>query len=437
MKRTGRSRVKLRVIASLTGLVCLLGACGDGSDSGATQGVTDDTIVIGSHQPLTGPAAPGYSNISKGAKAYFDHVNAEGGINGRKIEYRYRDDAYNPTQTVTASKELVLEDRIFAMMGGLGTPTHTKVIDFLNAQKVPDLFVGSGCACWDNPRKYSRTFGWQPDYIIEGKILGNHIKHQYPGKKVAYFYQDDDFGNEGVEGLDKALPADSVVSRQSYQPKGTDIAPQVSAIAASKADVVVIFALPAYTALFKLVSLKLNYKPTTVVSSVSADPTNLNTLLKTYAKQVGGNAGSGDLADGIITASYLPPNTETSNSWIKLFRRIHNQYTPKAPFDLNIVYGMSQAYTFAQALQAAGKDLTRDSLVKALEKGGFTGPGLVPLEYSSTSHSGYKGEQIGTIKGSKLALQGTPQVTDNGDGPITSYTTAQPQAPANGIPSKE
>jgi len=122
-------------------------------------GVTDTTVTIGSTDPLTGPAAPGYSEIPAAAQAYFNYINANGGINGRKITLKYLDDAYNPTQTVTLTKQLVLQDKVFAMVGALGTPTHTKVVDFLNSSRVPDLFVASGCSCWDQPKAHPYTFG--------------------------------------------------------------------------------------------------------------------------------------------------------------------------------------------------------------------------------------------------------------------------------------
>ena len=117
-----------------------------------------------------------------------------------------RDDGYNPTNTVKVTKQLVLQDKVFAIVGGLGTPTHTKVVDYLNASRVPDIFVSSGCRCWDEPEKHPYTFGWQPDYLVEGKILGQYIAENFKGKKVAYFVQNDDFGADGAEGLDKYVP---------------------------------------------------------------------------------------------------------------------------------------------------------------------------------------------------------------------------------------
>jgi ABC-type branched-subunit amino acid transport system substrate-binding protein len=414
------------------------GATG-GSTSGANKasapGVTATTVTIGATDPLTGPAAPGYSEIPVAAQAYFSYANANGGVYGRKVALKYLDDAYNPAQTLTLTKQLVLQDKVYAVVGALGTPTHTKVVDFLNSERVPDLFVASGCSCWDQPSQHPYTFGWQPDYIVEGKILGQYISKTYAGKKVAYFYQDDDFGKDGVKGLDKYIDQSLVVSRQPYEPGNTDVTAQVSAIARAKPDVVVLFTIPAYTALFKLTSLKLGFSPTMVVSNVGSDPITLSGLLEAYAKQGGATVKGSQLIEGIVTDAYLPSLGDTSNSWIALFKKVHDQYAPKLPFDGNVVYGMAYAYTFLQALKAAGQNPTRQSIVDAVAKGGLTGPGLVPYRYSKDSHAGFIGVQIGTIKSGAIVVTGTPMTTDDGSGAITPYTTPQQAAPANGIPA--
>src|SRR5256885_9684930 len=298
-------------------LAVAVAGCGGGGSS-SSEGVTKTTITIGSHQPLTGPAAPGYSEISPASKAYFDYVNANGGVNGRKIIYKYVDDVYNPTQTVDVVHRLVLQDKVFAIFNGLGTPTHTKVVDYLNAQRVPDLFVASGCGCWDQPAQHPYTFGWQTDYIREGKILGQYLKQNFAGKKFAYFYQNDDFGQDGVKGLDMYIPKAQVVSRQSYQPTNTDVSPQAQATASPKADVVVLFSIPAFTALFRLASLKLGYKPQLAVSNVGSDPTTLTGLLENFAKRGGTKLTGNPLIHWIITDSYASPAGETSHSWTQL-----------------------------------------------------------------------------------------------------------------------
>jgi ABC-type branched-subunit amino acid transport system substrate-binding protein len=424
-----RTRALLALAGCLTAAALVASGCGSSSSGGSSApGVTKTTVLIGSHQPLTGPAAPGYSEIAPAAKAFFEYVNAQGGVNGRKINLIYKDDGYNPTKTVDVVKQLVLQNKVFAIWGGLGTPTHTKVVDFLNSSRVPDLFVSSGCPCWDDGAKHPYTFGWQPNYTIEGKILGQYIKQNFAGKKVGVFYQDDDFGQGGLAGLKEQLGS-QIVAAKPYQPTVTNVAPQITAIQKSGAEVLVDFSIPAFTALERLTSFKLGYKPQLVVSNVGIDPTTVGGLLKSFSK---GKADTA-LIEGAITDAYLPSPTDTSNQWIQLFQKIHDKYDAKAPFDGNVEYGMASAYTFAQALKNAGKDPTRQGLVDAVEKGGFTGPGLVPFRYSKDEHGGFGGGQIATIKNGKIVVQGQPMTTDPGTGPITASNMKPAQPGDNGV----
>src|ERR1700722_20357188 len=198
-------RLALAPVAGLAAVAMLVAACGSSSSSGksssggSTQltasapGITASTITLGSHQPLTGIAAPGYDEIAPASNAYFQYLNAHGGIYGRKIVYKYLNDQYNPSMTASVVRQLVLKDNVYAIFDGLGTPTHLAVAPFLNSEKVPDVFVASGCECWDNPAKWPYTYGWQLDYIREGKILGQYVKDHFKGKKIGYFYQDDEF----------------------------------------------------------------------------------------------------------------------------------------------------------------------------------------------------------------------------------------------------
>jgi ABC-type branched-subunit amino acid transport system substrate-binding protein len=423
-----RSRAMLGVAGCLTAAALVASGCGGGSSSSSSPGVTKTTVLIGSHQPLTGPAAPGYSEIAPAAKAFFQYLNAQGGVNGRKINLIYKDDGYNPTKTVEVVKQLVLQNKVFAIWGGLGTPTHTKVVDFLNSSRVPDLFVSSGCPCWDDGSAHPYTFGWQPNYTIEGKILGQYLKQKFAGKKVGVFYQDDDFGQGGLAGLKQQLGS-QIVAAKPYQPTVTNVAPQITAIQKSGAEVLVDFSIPAFTALERLTSFKLGYKPQLVVSNVGIDPTTVGGLLKSFSK---GKADTA-LIEGAITDAYLPSPTDTSNGWIKLFQKIHDKYDAKAPFDGNVEYGMASAYTFAQALKNAGKTPSRQGLVDAVEKGGFTGPGLVPFRYSKSEHGGYGGGQIATIKNGKIVTQGQPMVTDPAGGPITVSNMKEAAPGDNGV----
>jgi ABC-type branched-subunit amino acid transport system substrate-binding protein len=444
MKRShlGRSAIVVGAVAAMAVAGCSSGGTKSSSSSGSgsaltasAPGITPTTITIGSHQPLTGVAAPGYSEIAPASAAYFKYVNAHGGIDGRKIVYKYLDDMYNPTTTVSVVKQLVLQDNVYAIFDGLGTPTHLAVAPYLNAQKVPDVFVASGCECWNAASTLPETFGWQLDYVREGKILGSYIKQHFPGQKIGYFYQNDEFGKDGVKGLDDEIPAADVVSRQNYDPTNVNVGPQVAALKAAGAKVVVSFTVPAFTALLKLNSLKLGFAPALVVSNVGSDPITLAGLLEAFAKQGGATVSGNALTEGIITDGYAPTLGDPSNSWIALFKKIHDQYIPKLPFDGNVLYGEAVAYTFVQAMLKAGRNPTRADLVKAIEGGLPQGPAVAPYTYSASNHSGMTGAFIGVIRNGATVQTGSVLVTNTtSSGAVSPYTGTAPAAPASGMP---
>jgi ABC-type branched-subunit amino acid transport system substrate-binding protein len=441
-------RVNLAVLAGIAAVSMVVAGCSSGGSSGSSSsgsssspltasapGITKTQILIGSHQPLTGVAAPGYDEIAPASNAYFQYVNAHGGIYGRKIAYKYLNDQYDPTITSTVVHQLVLQDNVYAIFNGLGTPTHLAVAPYLNAQKVPDVFVASGCECWNAPAKWPDTFGWQLDYIREGKILGNYIKQHFKGKKIGYFFQDDEFGQDGVKGLDMQIPKSEVVARESYNPTVTNVAPQVTALKAAGAQVVVSFSVPAFTALLRLVSLKLSFNPQLVVSNVGSDPITLAGLLEAFAKKGGATVSGNALTQGIITDGYLP-SLGSTNSWVKLFQKIHAKYLAKLPLDGNVAYGLAAGYTFVQAMLKAGRNPTRQDLINAISGGLPQGPSVAPYAYSSSNHNGVTGAYMAVIKNGALVQTGPVQVTDTSPtGAITTFSTAQPAAPANGIPS--
>ncbi|MBM2622529.1 ABC transporter substrate-binding protein [Actinoplanes sp. LDG1-06] len=419
MKRT--ATVLAAVLLAAAG--CSDSGGGGSSGSADTPGVTDTEIVVGTHMPLTGPAAAGYSKIAPATKAYFDYVNANGGVHGRKITYKIMDDGYNPANTQQVVRQLVLQDKVFAILNGLGTPTHSGVLDFLKTNRVPDLFVASGSRSWNQPDKYPGTFGFNPDYTVEGKILATHVKETYAGKKVCFLGQDDDFGRDSLAGIEKVLGP--VAAKQSYVTSNPNVGPQIGALKAAACQVVMLATVPGFTALSIGTAAKLGFKPQFVVSNVGSDPT-------TLAKTLGDAA---PLLEGVVAANYLPLANDTANPWIQLYTKVNTQYNAGAELDNNVVYGMSVAYLFVQALQSAGKDLTRDGIVEAVEKGGFTGPGLVPVRYSADDHSGYSGEQLTTIEKGQAKYFGKAYRTDDGDGAVEPVEAAAVAPPANGIPA--
>jgi branched-chain amino acid transport system substrate-binding protein len=425
-------------VAVLAVMALVAAACGSSpsskspSGSVSTPGVTAHQIVLGTTTPLTGPAAPGYDEIAPAVNAVFQYVNAHGGVYGRKIKYIIENDEYDPTLTVQKTKQLVLQDNIFADVGALGTPTQLAVENYLKSEGVPDIFVESGCACWSDSA-YPDVFGWQPNYIVEGKILGQYVKQHFAGDKVGYLYQDDEFGQDGVKGLDMQISSSSVVSRQTYQGTSQGLAAglgsQISAIKAAGAKVVVLYTIPAATALALLAAATLGYHPQWVVSSVGSDPPTLTGLLSSFSKGVAGGA----LLDGMITNAYLPPLTESSNSWIELSKSILATYDKGYHWDGNSEYGCALGYSFVEALEAAGKNLTRASLVKAIENDGknFASSGLVPFAFSATDHYGYSGSEIVQIENSGATINTlTPTYVSTNNGPITTYSGGQLSIPS-------
>ena len=376
---SGEPRGRSPGIAAVAMVVAACGSSGSSSacsSSGSSAltasapGITATRSRSAAISRSPGVAAPGYDEIAPAANAYFQYVNAHGGIYGRKIVYKYLNDQYDPTITSTVVHQLVLQDNVYAIFNGLGTPTHLAVVKYLNSSKVPDVFVASGCECWNAPSTYPDTFGWQLDYVREGKILGNYIKQHFAGKKIGYFYQDDEFGMDGVKGLNYEIPKSQVVAGESYNPTVTNIAPQVTALKAAGAQVVVSFSIPAFTALLKLTSLKLSFSPQLVVSDVGSDPITLAGLLEAFAKQGGATVSGNALTQGIIT-DWLPA----------LARRHQQQLDPAVDEDPQPVhpascrwtatwrYGFAVGYTFVQAMFKAGRNPTRQDLINAINGG--------------------------------------------------------------------
>ena len=317
---------------------------------------------------------------------------------------------------------------------------------------MPQLFIESGCNCWSDPA-YPYSSGWQPPYTVEGKILGNYVKTAFAGKKIGYLYQGDEFGQDLVKGLDMEIPAKSVVSRQTYDAAtlAGPLSNQIAALKAAGAQVVVMATIPAATALAVLPGAAIGYIPQYVLSNVGADTPTVGPLLSSFTQKGGGSAAEAKAATGLlngaITDAYFAPESNVSNPWVQVEKKLLKDYAPtlyaKSGLDGNTQYGVALAYTFVQALQAAGKNLTRADLLAAIAKSGksFITPGYVPLSYSSSVHYGFQGAQV--IKISSTAppavtptgswIGSTPvspvEVTNTGTGPVTTYTGKAPVPP--------
>ncbi len=411
------------------------GGSGNSANEASDTGITEDSIKIGAHYPLTGVAAPGYSEIPTGVQAYFDYVNENGGVYGRQIDYTFLDDGYNPTNTSQVVNQLVLQDEVFAIMGGLGTPTHSAVLDFLNGEGVPDLFVASGSSLWDDPEQNPYTFGWQTDYESEGKIIGQYITENYPDAKVGLFLQDDDFGEDGERGVRQYID-DQIVAAERYTSGNTDVGPQVAALQAAGADFVIGFNTPSYTALTQLVSLRLGYTPQWFYSNVGSDPTLVGSLLQRFSQ---GAVTTSSPLDGALTTEYLAGADAPDDPWVQLWQKVWDASGQEGELTNYRIYGMAQAYTFVQALQAAGQNPTRDGIVDAIEQAGgdWQGPAFAPYRYSADRHAGISGMKVVQISGTSAEDLTPVLVTDVGDADIEEYDGEEATPPESGIPDEK
>jgi ABC-type branched-subunit amino acid transport system substrate-binding protein len=361
-------RTFLRLAAALLASAAVVMTAG--ASSQATPGVTAKSILLEGTFPLSGPAS-GYAPIPTGMKAYFDYVNSKGGVNGRKIDWRFDDDGYNPANTLQLTHKYVEQDHAFALVGGLGTEPQTAVRQYLNDNKVPQLFVSTGATTFDRDWSlYPWTLGWQPDYEAEGAIYGKYVAKNFPSAKLGVLYQNDDYGNDYLRGLKAGLTQQhqpQIVLAAPYDLSASPPAAQVAALKASGADTFVIFATPTPTIQAYVVATKLGWTPAHVITnSVSATDTFLTIASK---------SGSA-ITNGTLTVSYLlDPSNPIYNKQpgMKLYRTIMAKFAPKSNANdgLNL-YGVAKAWTTVQVLQAAGKSLTRAGLMKAARNMAFT-----------------------------------------------------------------
>ncbi|MFN2463860.1 MAG: ABC transporter substrate-binding protein [Candidatus Dormibacteria bacterium] len=368
----------MRSIRSLRGAIAALAitsvaACGGGGGDGGAPaaktasdtGITANQILLGGTIALSGPAAA-YGTIAKASDAYFKYINAKGGVNGRQIKYNYLDDGYNPAQTVPLTKQLVEQDQVFAMFGGLGTQPQISVEQYLNAKKVPQALVATGDTRFSaEGSKYPYTFGWQPTYRGEALMYARALLKQTPAPKIAVIYQNDDYGQDYLTGFKNGLgdkASSLIVATANNEVGAPDVKQQVATLKASGADTLMIFETP--TPAIKTIATvaALGWQPTKYLNIV-ANPV-------PYVKAAQKATGSPVAVDGILSAGYVndpldPANA--SNAGITLYKEIMSKYYPEGkPDDSFNIYGMAVAYTMVDVLKHAGDNPTRKSLISAL-----------------------------------------------------------------------
>lgn len=360
-----------------------------------TTGVTKTQIVIGTTTPLTGPASPGYKDVAPASKAYFDYVNAAGGINGRKIKFVIFDDQYNPALTKKGTSQLILKDKIFAMFGALGTPPHSAVVGDLNRRGIPDVFVNTGAASFDNPRRYPMTFPYFPSYVVEAKTMAYYIQNDATlnGKKKCLFYQDGEFGENAEIGFKAAGMSFDVTTSYFSGQQAAPFTSQISRLAGANCELVVFFGVTSATAQMLGTAARASFRPTWMITSVGSDPSVLGASL---------GANTSALLNGIYTPSFLVPIQDTNNAYVKQMKVIADRNN--LPWNFYTYYGINTAYTLSQAIKAAGPNLTRTGLINALETkaSSFRSAAVVPMRISKTSHQGLTGYWMGQYNGTTL-----------------------------------
>jgi branched-chain amino acid transport system substrate-binding protein len=327
----------------------------------ATPGVDVKTITLGTTAPLSGPETA-YAPVVLGAQAYFDYVNAHGGVHGRKIVLKIEDDGYDPARTVPATRKLVEQDHVLALFDTVGTEQAIAVRDYLNQQKVPQLFVGSGAPALNDPQGHPWTVPFLPSFVGEGAIYGRDIATTRPAAKIAVLYEDSEYGKDLLAGLKRGLGtrAGQIVATQTYEVTDVDLSSQVQALRASGADTLVLFALPKQSVQAFVSVAKLGWRPAEYVSGVSIDPV----VMKIARLSAGPQTG-----EGAISSAYLFDPTNPANAkqpGVRLYRSIVKQYLKGAdPNAVAHLYGMAAAYAMVDVLKHAGANPTRESVLRA------------------------------------------------------------------------
>ena len=337
-------------------------ALASGSTSAFAQkkyddGVTDTEIKIGNTNPYSGPASS-YAAIARTIDAYFKAVNEAGGINGRKIKFISLDDGYSPPKTVEVVRQLVEQEKIFALFQPLGTPCNTAIHKYMNQRKVPQLFVATGASKWGDPKNFPWTMGFQPDYHTEAVIYAKHILASVKDAKIAVLHQNDDYGRDYLGGFKEGLgkEAGRIVKTVTYEATDPTVDSQIIQLKDSGANVFFNVSAPKAAAQGIRKAAEIDWKPVHYLNNVSAS-------VAAVMKPAGF-----DNAQGIITAAYIMDATDKAwdnNEEMKAWRAWMDKNMPQAnKADLNDIYGYAVAALMTETLKRCGNEMTRANLMK-------------------------------------------------------------------------
>ena len=361
-----RSWLALLLVAALVAL-----GCGrDDDNGGGDPGISDEEIKIGGSYPFSGPASA-YRSIAEGAKAYFDLVNAEGGVDGRKIEFITLDDAYEPPKAVENARRLIEQEQVFALFNTLGTPNNVAIWDYVNEQKVPHLYVATGASLWGaNPEEHPWTIGWQPDYVSEAQAYADYLDKKNPDAKVAVLYQNDAFGKDLLGGFEKAIKGTNIkiVAEESYEVTDPTVESQMAKLANSDADTFLNITTPKFGAQAIAAAHKLGWDVLHIINNVSASK-----------KLVLEPAGL-DASQGLISTTYY--KDPASGEWdddpaMREYKSAMKKYSRADPEDPFCIFGWGAAQTLVEALNGM-EEPTRDALMDSVRNMDIRVPILLP-----------------------------------------------------------
>lgn len=356
--------------------------------SAPTQGVTDTEIKIGIWSPQTGPASS-WGAVARGMKAYFDWINEQGGIHGRKLNLLIRDDGYMPPRTVGVVKELTEKEKVFAFVGGIGTATGMAVKNYLDQKQIINIGMASGADTWNNPVSRFR-FAVYPMYVTEANLLVKYSVQTLNKKKIAMFYQNDGFGKEGLKGAEAGCAkfGGEMVTKMSYELTDTDLSTQALKIKSSGAEAVILWATAKHSATFVKEAAKIGYKPQYLATSTLSDPI----MFKL----------AGEAWNGLIIANWMPMVTGDEES-IKHYKEAMSKFAPDERIGNFTLAGFILAEPFVEGLGRVGKNLTTDSLISVLESiQNFNGDFVHNLTFSKEDHQGLDSIYFIKASGGKL-----------------------------------
>src|SRR6516165_4680261 len=349
-----------RRLAAFSTAIILLAASGSGALAQKKYdiGATDTEIKIGNIMPYSGPLSA-YSVLGRTEAAYFRKINAEGGINGRKIKYISYDDAYNPAKTVEQARKLVESDEVLLIFGAVGTPTNSAIHKYMNSKQVPQLFPSTGASKWNDPKNFPWTMGWQPNYQSEARIYAKWLMKEKPDAKIAILYQNDDFGKDYLKGIKDGLGAKAtsmIIMEESYEVSEPSIDGHIVKIKAANPDVLLIYATPKFAAQTIKKTAELNWKPLQILTNVSIS-------VGSVMKPAGFEA-----SQEVLSAAYAKDSTDpqwNNDPGMKKWNEFVDKYMPGADkTDTGMVYGYGAASTLAKVMEMCGDDLTRANLMK-------------------------------------------------------------------------